>query len=794
MHADKWINDATDYYRAMSKDRVAKHNTHMVLGTKQSTLTPHLVHNPHLTRQQKKHQALRWNLTCLQRELRQKESSLEGDISFTAVSLRKKNRNYIGEIFPGIGRAKCNMLLRAGIRTAKELLDYDEDHPAVKQSWKDTVSNYYSNLTREVAGLKSRVEALQDEVDIEIAIDPLVAGEAPATQDEQEPHVSTEPDASTEVFKLLPFSSLTDPNMHNCRTISKASINRIVMTDFQHRNPMQLAKMRSICSSVWKIDWHYKLPKKIKVCLRKGKSFAPFKSAMTVQNEDALTIFWKFYPGAESFETAREDLSLLNRRNQLLGNETLVAYVDNCCQVRPKLKSIIPTLRYVLLDCFHWMKRWNDIMFDLNSEKTTMFRSLMRRALFLIENSEIARVKYVLASTNRRPTTKQIMKAAKATIPPAKMLEPRVMSVLHTLMKKDNDVDLARTTGNPDDPKESRFFKRGAITLNTIVNQMEHVRKGCLSDPPASCVKIHRFNPRTKKTYAARSTGTNENDNRGLNRLLDTPSVGLTRADRLIHNYYEKSNDNKRINRLGESPEQTTRIEQLQMLHGLAKSCGFASDDIPLPASFPHSLKGLDEKIGFDCARPSVFDHPSDMAEDESHEASMSDFLQDITFEEDDDMLLDRGQFGDITEASLSEEKEDDELEPNDIFAFDKDVDLSLLLPKIIDSESTHATFIRKSMETPWVPFRHPSESTQFTELDKAEHALFDSMTDDYDRNQRRLDSGKGYKQFEKAWDLHVANLFKAKLEGNNEVLVINGNHTCSYKSTTTILHVTRSY
>jgi len=64
------------------------------------------------------------------------------------------------------------------------------------------------------------------------------------------------------------------------------------------------------------------------------------------------------------------------------------------------------------------------------------------------------------------------------------------MAVLHSLMEKDYQVDKNRTIGSDALPKESRFFKPGAATLNAIVNQMSHVKKGCLSDPSDKAVPM----------------------------------------------------------------------------------------------------------------------------------------------------------------------------------------------------------------------------------------------------------------------------------------------------------------
>ena len=63
------------------------------------------------------------------------------------------------------------------------------------------------------------------------------------------------------------------------------------MTDFRRRLAMQKAKMQAISAEILKIDFHYKLPKKIKVYTGRGQAFTPFKCALSIQNEDALAVF-----------------------------------------------------------------------------------------------------------------------------------------------------------------------------------------------------------------------------------------------------------------------------------------------------------------------------------------------------------------------------------------------------------------------------------------------------------------------------------------------------------------------
>ena len=453
-------------------------------------------------------------------------------------------------------------------------------------------------------------------------------------------------------------------------------------------------------------------------------------------------MFWKFCESAESIEAAKKDLVLLRKRNELLCTDDpsgdggiLCVCVDNCCIVGPKIESITGPETSIKLDSFHWQQRWDNILYDKKSEKTSMFRKLMRRALFVIEDHEIARVEaYLTAKKKKKPSAREIFKEAKATIPPPEQLERRVMAVLHALMEKDLLVDRNRIA-TASTASEGRFFKAGANSLNTIINQMSHVKKGCLSDPPDTVFNVFRVNPKTGKTYTARSTGTNEVDNRYLNRLLDTPSVGLTRADRLIHSYYERSNENKMVNRLGMDPSETSRAEQVSMLHSLSSECGF--DDFPKKKPVrPGNVDVLDERIGFDCHLPAAF--ATSTEDEEEEEDGMADFL--------DDIFVDDADFEEPAEFDHPVNcEEEDNLQPNDVFGMDSLVDVSICMPKIEEHERTHDTFVRKTQQQPWTPFAHPKDALSFSAKDKAEHELCNEMAPACSRNAKSLDGPTGF-------------------------------------------------
>lgn len=764
LHADHWVNLSTIYHRAILAKRIN-------VVPKRGRMDVLFESRGPETQAQKRRKSLRWEHTKLERQVQSTQSSFDVDISFVNTSRRKENRNSIGEIFPGIGKGKCETLVRNGIRTARQLLDFEiGDNPSIsKHSWQRIVQDHYDNIEGELEYLKSRRDAAKTELDLDVSIFGDVSRSENNNENNNNNNTGNDAEKEADAEEKPPlFSSLDDPTKYNCRVVSKQTINRINMTDFQRQKPLQEAKMRVIKARVWKIDWHYKLPKKIKVYTGKGKCFAPYKSGLSIQNEDALTTFWKFYPGAESIDMAKRDLKLLKKRNDLLGETLEVCYVDNCCNVRGKLQKIVgPVL--VKLDTFHWQERFDDMLSDKTSEKTAIFRTLMRRAVFITEPSEFQRAKDVLLSQNKKATTRAMLKEAKATIPPPDLLERRVLAVLHSLMEKDLEADKSRIA-NQAVAKESRFFKPGAVTLNTMLNQMEHIKKGCLSDPSDEVVSLFRHNKRTKKTFTARGTGTNEIDNRYLNRLLDTPSVGLTRADRILHDCYERSNDRKLVNRLGQEPRVTSRSEQVGMLKALAKECGF--DDFPEKnPEHPNNVDSLDEKIGFEYQLPAETDDNSDAESEEDSEEpydtdteDMIDLLQEAVVENDADEERNEVDVMDLDTTDL---------EPNDVFGFQANVDVSLYEPTVLQNERTYDTFVRKTQSAQWVPFAHPKDSAFFTAKDVAEYKLFEEMSVAYERNcGRGLDSSKGYKTFARAWDLHVFNLCRAAINGSDDEMI----------------------
>ena len=318
-------------------------------------------------------------------------------------------------------------------------------------------------------------------------------------------------------------------------------------------------------------------------------------------------------------------------------------------------------------------------------------------------------------------------------------------------------------------------------------NQLEHVQKGCLSDPPSDIIKIHRVNPKTKEVKTARGTGGCENDHRWLNDLLEAPSVGIARAERVIDDFYEMSNDRKLVNRLGMKEQPTYRTDKLLFLNSLARSCGFDDAQLPFEVSYPPPPP-LEEYMGLNFELPQEFRLPpkeqegtSDIAhfqfssteeEDPNEEETISDmasFLEGMAFDEDD-VPVEGNQFTPRDETETEEEiitrlEEEssglaEELEPAAFTKFETEV--ASALPRVLDGESTMEAWQRLTQQRPIIPFKNPR--LPLTALDKAECALFDELQVNYNRHSAYLGGVRGYKRFEVEWNNEVANRCREKL------------------------------
>ena len=245
------------------------------------------------------------------------------------------------------------------------------------------------------------------------------------------------------------FWTMLNPVGYNAKVLSRDRIECIQMTDFIHRKPVQKSKMVGLSAEVIKINFEYKIVKKIHVYTGVGKAFRPYKCLATVQNEDNQTIFYKVCQGSEAIDEIKKGLEHFQKRNS---KQVKVIYVDNCCTVRSKLLSIFPDAE-VKLDPFHYMKRWDVVLFDPSSEEGAIFRGLLRRAIFVVDTQEYKRAKQVVTerlrcrgklAVGKEPSRRQIMEEARTVIPGKTVLEDNIQAVLRYCYTSDFGLELKK--------------------------------------------------------------------------------------------------------------------------------------------------------------------------------------------------------------------------------------------------------------------------------------------------------------------------------------------------------------
>ena len=345
------------------------------------------------------------------------------------------------------------------------------------------------------------------------------------------------------------------------------------------------------------------------------------------------------------------------------------------------------------------------------------------------------------------------------------------------------DLEVA-TSGGQVASTTDRFFKsmttkfKKTTVVHTIMWQLSHVRNNCLSDPPASLVKIIRVNPTTNKALTGRSTGGNEADHRGLNRMVATPSIGVPRADRVFGDYYEESNGRKSVSRLGEPEPLTHRTDIVYLANSVGKEAGFDAEDLPPMAAAPAKLP-FEEHMGLTYNLPEQFQLTEASVEDiegtgEDGVEDLANFLADIEFTEED-IPMDATQF---TQAGNQQQEEDDDFKPIRIREFDEamiESEVAKHHSNIVKNESTFDAFCRLTQGQPWVELANPDKpASQLSDLQKEEHALFDQLVPKYPIRKANIDSAAGYRTFEKEWDKEVSDRFHAKIAGNDNVILIH--------------------
>ena len=370
----------------------------------------------------------RERLQCVRQKIQSEHSKLDSGLPFQRLLDEKTNRNNLGVNLPYLGVSKLQRLIDMGISSGSELLESDESF--IKWRWRNTVKNYFNTVRTSISDLKETEDAYLNEVLLcEMQVEQEHVSDDDATPQRVQPAVGP----------ALPpvFSKLDDVQGYNAKILSGSRINCVLCTEFGNRKPLQDSKIRGLCATMLKADFQCQLAKKIRVWNGKGQSYRPFVCIVTVLNEHGLVVYWRALKSGESMKEIQADLDKLDRRlafNAHSDTSTIkYVYIDNCCtvaKVEDKITAIFKAAA-VKLDPFHWQQRWDFILESTTSKEASYFRSAMRRALFVVNEDEFERARaFLQEKKRRRPTTKEILKEARTTIPSPVLLRERVQKVL----------------------------------------------------------------------------------------------------------------------------------------------------------------------------------------------------------------------------------------------------------------------------------------------------------------------------------------------------------------------------
>jgi len=160
---------------------------------------------------------------------------------------------------------------------------------------------------------------------------------------------------------------------------------------------------------------------------------------VAIRNEYNEVIWFGMIAQGESVSHIEPYLRQLKERlDQLQGPDSVkVIYVDNCCTVRNKIQEIFPGVP-ILLDIWHWMSRWKSILVNPSSSESSIFYSMLSRAIFVVSDAEYNRVKVELTEKLKRvPSVKEILQDSNATVPEPIVLEQNIRATITYLVQCD---------------------------------------------------------------------------------------------------------------------------------------------------------------------------------------------------------------------------------------------------------------------------------------------------------------------------------------------------------------------
>jgi hypothetical protein len=280
---------------------------------------------------------------------------------------------------------------------------------------------------------------------------------------------------------------------------------------------------------VLSFDFEYQVCRRIFVVGPDRQYQKPFKSLCTIFTEKAKVIWWGAFAHKEGMDEILLHLKELQERFIHLGkNLNVLIYVDNCCKWYKKIKDAWPEC-FVKLDSFHWMNRFKELLANPNSPEAHIFRRLLSRAVHVVPDDEIERVRDELWDSGNFKRygnkdgipIKMILGKCNTFIPEPKELEENVRKVLHFIRLSDEAKSTFNQHLRPDESqrKLNRTFVSDTNKIDSVVVKlMEYVKKGCLSYPGewmeeefarVSDIAMHQMNIK-HKTFSKQGTSNTE--------------------------------------------------------------------------------------------------------------------------------------------------------------------------------------------------------------------------------------------------------------------------------------------
>jgi len=651
-----------------------------------------------------------------------------------------------------------------------------EDPAELPRLWAAELEKHFGGIIAQFESKRQEVQALQKEFDdAKRLLEEL-------GEEQQRVEASSASASAGSVLnnttntesRPIAFSAMFDKDGYNAKLLSYGRIESIQHTYFLDRKEFMEASMLQLSGRVLSLDFFYPLASRIWVTKDDGsrQRFQPYKCIADIKNEDGQIIWFGALPHAESMSALVPHLKNLRERFIYNGtNLNVVFYVDNCCAVRNKIKEAWPEA-LVLLDPWHWLKRWRDIIRDPNTMDGRLFLALMSRAVLVADDKMVEEKQKELSQKYQRPATlSETLKCLPTVAPDPKTMENNVMSILDWFMHRDlvTETKLATWEEATDAPKPTLVLKDRKHRTSTIRNQLEHVRKGCLTDPnkqgDPNFSNVVLYRTVGDRQFCCRGSPLNERYHLAVERdvIGCRSTMGPATAERL--HWARNSDWNKKANetRNGAKKHWSREPEHLALGNSVAEQARVETlpfPDVSMPRKDPSAPS---EQLGYylGLSLPRV-------AEEEG--------LQIVEVEAEEDGRVADGD-NDVNDSATSADSADFDAgnDAADIAAATTLTNFVLSMAPILQHrrterrESTMQAFVRQSGGDPWIPFSCNLKTNNA--IEKEEHRLFDENAPHYQRGAAPS-SPKGYLHFAKWWEREVADRLQKSAEDEEIVLI----------------------